>query len=99
MEVVAIVLCSEALSVLHVLVIFPPDFTWVLWKTEPKASLVQTQGGGSEGDRKQNRCLVTQEACSENCSSELSNEGRKRKNFSVILHLSSLFGQNLPQGC
>lgn len=40
MEVGAIVSCSEALSVLHVLVIFPPDFTWVLWKTEPKASLM-----------------------------------------------------------
>lgn len=33
-------LLSEALSVLYVLVIFPPNFTWVLWKTEPKAGLM-----------------------------------------------------------
>lgn len=36
MWVVATVLLSEALSILHVLVIFLPDFTWVLWKTEPR---------------------------------------------------------------
>ena len=40
MWVVATVFHSEALSALPVLVIFPPDFTWVLWKTEPKAGLM-----------------------------------------------------------
>ena len=75
----ATVLDSEVLSALPVSVLLLMISRGFSGKQSLRQVLRAPQGSESEGEGKQDRCLVAQEACSESCGSGLSNEGRKGK--------------------